>query len=265
MERDRHQHAAQEMADRRAEGGRSSRPAWSLHLGHVLVLQVERRTRHRTAAAASWVPAPRTPRSSCGRHPNSPTARARSPGRSAVRLRARAAAASARGSPSDNSRGSTRAERLRSSPAVSSSAPEIRRPIRGRYGARCSRRPRASREFSIMATVSRAASSGRHSTTASTRLIMARFAAASLRCCGGRLTTSTSARVESRSRISSPVVPCSPSMKIVGFAMVAPHASARSAWVVNASAKNWSSGRPHSAAKSRRAASIITGAPHAYT
>ena len=71
------------------------------------------------------------------------------------------------------------------------------------------------------ATVSLAASSGRHKIAMSTEARMSRFAAASLRVSGGSETSEMSARPESRSRISSPVVPASPSMKIFVFVVMA--------------------------------------------
>ncbi len=70
---------------------------------------------------------------------------------------------------------------------------------------------------SIMATDSRAASSCRHSTTRSTVPISARLAAASLRSSGAMLTSSMAGMACSRSRICSPVVPASPSIKTLGM------------------------------------------------
>src|SRR5437879_1845944 len=64
-------------------------------------------------------------------------------------------------------------------------------------------------------TASRAASSGRQSTTASTPFSNSARASGSLRRAGSMEITSRSLRRASRSRICRPVVPASPSMKIV--------------------------------------------------
>jgi len=71
----------------------------------------------------------------------------------------------------------------------------------------------------IIETASREASSGRHRTTASAAFSSSARASASLRRAGSIESTSRSRRFASRSRIWRPVVPASPSMKIV-WAMV---------------------------------------------
>src|SRR3954467_4434192 len=70
---------------------------------------------------------------------------------------------------------------------------------------------------SISATVSFAAASGRQSTTKSTSSSSARLAAESLRFSGAMLFTARSLAWSRRSRISSPVVPDSPSTKTTGI------------------------------------------------
>ena len=72
------------------------------------------------------------------------------------------------------------------------------------------------------ATASFAASSGRQRTTRSASDISAFRAAGSLRFSGAIASTSTPATLASRSRISIPVVPASPSMKIAGLIRVWP-------------------------------------------
>src|SRR5262245_28936636 len=72
----------------------------------------------------------------------------------------------------------------------------------------------------MSATACLAASSGKQSTTRSTLRIKLARAAGSLRSSGAMLLTSIPATSATRRRISRPVVPASPSMKIAG--LVAP-------------------------------------------
>ena len=66
--------------------------------------------------------------------------------------------------------------------------------------------------FSIIATLSRLAASGRHSTARSQELSISRRFSVSLRASPSRTVTSRSARPSSRERIRSPAVPALPSI-----------------------------------------------------
>ena len=76
--------------------------------------------------------------------------------------------------------------------------------------------------FAIKLTASRAASSGRHRITISASFSASRRAEASLRRAPSSTASSISPRPCSRSRISSPVVPAAPSMKIWPFSFLGP-------------------------------------------